>query len=95
MVLNVNTASCYLYNVAFLRLFGMNSRQEARRWFESRGLSISDWAAANGFRPRDVYAALSGRTRGRRGKAHEVAVALGLKETPSGTELMPGSLATK
>jgi len=56
--------------------------EQARHWFEARGVSVSDWAKENGF-PRDVvYAILAGRTRGRRGRAHQVAVALGIKPAP-------------
>jgi gp16 family phage-associated protein len=57
----------------------LRSRQQARRWFEAEGISVSDWAKANGFRRDVVYAVLAGRTRGRRGAAHRVAVALGIK----------------
>lgn len=71
----------------------MTSREHAKRWFESRGLVISDWALERGFKPDDVYAALSGRTRGRRGKAHEVAVALGLKQSPPEVDLAATSPA--
>lgn len=52
---------------------------EVKHAFESNGLSISDWAAEHGFRRESVYALLAGRSRGRRGEAHRIAVALGLK----------------
>lgn len=55
------------------------SRNELRESFRSRGESIRDWAARNNFEPGLVYAVISGRIRGDRGKAHYVAVALGLK----------------
>jgi len=53
---------------------------EVRNALESNGLSISEWAATNGFRRENVYAVLAGRSRGRRGEAHRIALALGLKE---------------
>ena len=59
-----------------------SSTQDLKDWFESNGLSIAEWAASNGFSKTAVYAALSGRTRGRRGEAHAVALALGLKAPP-------------
>lgn len=58
----------------------MKKADEVKRDFELAGVAIADWATANGFEPRQVYAALNGRTRGRRGKAHEIALALGLKQ---------------
>jgi len=57
-------------------------RQRVRDWFEAKGLSISDWAAQNGFKREHVYAFLSGRTGGRRGVSHHIAVALLLKSEP-------------
>lgn len=58
-------------------------REAAKQWFEEHGVSVADWAAANGFSPNHVYAVLNGRTRGRRGTAHRIAVALGIKATPA------------
>lgn len=58
--------------------------EQARHWFEAEGVTVSDWAKENGFPREVVYAVLAGRTRGRRGCAHEVAVALGIKPAPTG-----------
>lgn len=55
------------------------TREEVLAAFEAQGLSVTEWAAAHGFRREDVYAVLGGRTRGRRGEAHRIAVALGIK----------------
>lgn len=52
---------------------------ELRRAFEHAGISVSEWADSQGFRRENVSAVLSGRTRGRRGEAHRIALALGLK----------------
>ncbi|WP_084182973.1 DNA-binding protein [Nevskia soli] len=57
--------------------------KEVRGAFFAQGVSIAAWARERGFSTYDVYAALAGRTRGARGKAHEIAVALGLKPTPA------------
>jgi len=60
---------------------------EVRDWFFDEGLTVSDWARQHGLRPDAVYALLAGRTRGKRGQAHRVALALGLKGIPRGGEL--------
>ena len=56
------------------------SRDQAKRWFRSNGISISEWAIARGFNRDQVYAVLGGRNIGTRGTAHRIAVALGIKE---------------
>lgn len=63
----------------------MPNPKELRAWFETEGLSISQWASNHGFKPREVYALLSGKTTGVRGRAHKVAVALGLRPPPKGS----------
>lgn len=55
---------------------------EARAWLDLWGVSISEWAKLNGFQKEIVYAVLSGRSRGNRGQAYEVAVELGIKARP-------------
>lgn len=67
-----------------------STRAAVKVWFESNGMSVSDWAAANGFSRDAVYAILNGRTAGRRGDAHRIAVALGLK-SPISLPLAPTS----
>jgi len=52
---------------------------EIRLLLESNGISVSEWAKERGFRRSNVYAVLAGRVRCRRGEAHRIAVALGLK----------------
>lgn len=54
-------------------------REEIKRWFEDNGVSLTDWAAERGFKRNHVYDVLNGRAAGRRGIAHRIAVALGLK----------------
>ena len=60
------------------------SIEDVRQRFDAAGVSVSDWACAQGLNPAVVYGLLSGRVRGRRGQAHRAAVALGLKK---GSEL--------
>jgi gp16 family phage-associated protein len=62
---------------------------EARAWLDRHGVSVSEWARAHGFPPTVVFAVLSGRTRGRWGQAHRVAVALRIKQAASASELDP------
>lgn len=59
-----------------------NTREEVIRSFEAEGIAISDWALANGFKPRTVYAVLRGELKGKRGLGHTIAIALGLKDEP-------------
>lgn len=67
-----------------IHLKKVRTLEQARHWFEAEGVTVSDWAKENGFPREVVYAVLAGRTRGRRGCAHEVAVALGIKPAPKG-----------
>lgn len=67
--------------------------EETREWFAVNGIVISDWATQRGLEPTVVFSLLAGRTRGRRGKAHVAAVALGLKEAPSANVLSAPGLA--
>jgi len=63
---------------------GMRDPKLLRARFIAEGLTISQWAAKHGFKPREVYSVLAGKTTGVRGRAHDVAVALGLKQPPRG-----------
>ncbi len=44
------------------------------------------WAKAHGFNREEVYAVLNGRSKGRHGRAHRIAVLLGIKADPSSQE---------
>lgn len=57
----------------------MKSRQSVKAEFDRRGETFADWARRNGYKPRLVYAILSGQIKGRYGAAHDIAVKLGLK----------------
>jgi gp16 family phage-associated protein len=57
----------------------VRTRDQVLHLFELQGVSVSDWARAHNFRRENVYSVLAGRTRGRRGEAHRISVALGLK----------------
>lgn len=60
------------------------SAHECRAKFFQEGISITEWATTHGFDRDDVYALLSGKSKGTRGKTHQIAVALGLKPAPQG-----------
>lgn len=62
-----------------IQLRSQNSIAEIRGAFADAGLTVSQWADAHGFRRENVYAVLAGRAKGRRGEAHRIAQALGLK----------------
>jgi gp16 family phage-associated protein len=56
------------------------NRQDARGIFDRAGISISSWARSHGFSRVMVHHVLSGKVKGRRGEAHHIAVALGIKD---------------
>lgn len=58
-------------------------RNMVKQAFEARGLSIAEWSRAKGFDAPLVYAVLAGRVQARRGKAHQIALALGIKQAPT------------
>lgn len=47
--------------------------------FAAEGRTFSGWAEERGYSRFDVYRVLNGMAKGRRGKAHQIAVDLGLK----------------
>lgn len=57
----------------------LKTRQEVLEEFDQEGQTISGWALAHDFSVSNVYAVLAGKTHGRRGESHRIAVALGLK----------------
>lgn len=65
----------------------MASKAEVVRRFESEGISIADWARANGFKYRTVIAVLHGELKAKRGVSHRIAVSLGLKPKPTTASL--------
>ena len=57
----------------------MKTAREVRDEFEQKGESISEWAIDNGFAPSLVYRVLTGDSMPKRGKSHDIAVLLGMK----------------
>ena len=73
---------------------GLLTREAVRQRLEDQGKTITDWALENGFTREQVYAFLAGRTKGKRGVAHRVAVAFRVKAVPDQTnELLSGPSA--
>ena len=51
-----------------------------RRALDEAGISVAEWARANGFERATVVDVLLGRRAGHHGEAHRVCLALGLKQ---------------
>ena len=58
----------------------LRTRAEAREWLQAQGLTAAAWARSNGFPVRVVQEVLRDRAKGNYGVAHDIAVALGIKE---------------
>ncbi len=66
-----------------------NKRAQVKSRFLTEGVSIAEWARARGFDQKMVYRVLAGEVKGKRGKGHEIAVALGLKAEPADMRFRP------
>ncbi|MDF3822079.1 DNA-binding protein [Leptospira sp. 96542] len=55
--------------------------------FRTNGVTVRQFARANGFNETLVYAVLSGTNKASRGESFRIAVALGLKQQPNTEEL--------
>lgn len=60
----------------------VRTREQVKADLEAQGVSASEWARKNGFPPLAVHQVLSGFAKGKRGQAHRIAVALGIKARP-------------
>ncbi|WP_300734905.1 DNA-binding protein [uncultured Desulfovibrio sp.] len=58
----------------------LRTRAEAREWLQAQGLTAAAWARTNNFPVRVVQELLRDRAKGNYGVAHDIAVALGIKE---------------
>lgn len=47
-----------------------------------RGITVTQWALDNGFKPLAVFRVLEGVNKGNYGKGHEILVAAGIKPQP-------------
>ena len=53
--------------------------EQIKNRFRQRGITFTQWAEENGYSRNEVSRVLNGQTKARYGKAHEIAVKLGLK----------------
>ena len=58
----------------------LRTADEARAELKRQGVSISQWAIANGFSTNLVFEVLGGRKKCIRGQSHNIAVKLGIKD---------------
>ena len=59
---------------------------QVRQRFKEKGLTFSQWARDNGYPVNKVHRIMAGIEKGYYGKAHEIAVKLGLKPDPTKTQ---------
>ena len=57
----------------------VRTREEAAAWLDSEGISVSEFARIHGLQRMTVVDLLRGKRIGRRGEAHNAAIALGMK----------------
>lgn len=55
---------------------------KVKQQFHQRGITFTQWARQNGYSRGEVYRVLNGQAKAKYGKAHEIAVKLGLKANP-------------
>jgi len=58
----------------------VKTRAAVREEFNRIGKPVTAWAREHGYKPNLVYEILGGRIHCNRGKSHEIAVLLGIKE---------------
>lgn len=55
------------------------SPEQVKQRLRMQGITITQWAEARGYPRQEVYRVLNGQHKGHFGRAHEIAVALGMK----------------
>lgn len=58
----------------------LKTAAQVKKEFERAGVSVTEWARAHKFERMTVVDILRGKRVGKRGEAHEVAIALGMKD---------------
>ena len=61
---------------------GVKTAEAFKKELTDNGMTISEWARNKGYTPREVMMVLNGFVKGKYGKSHQIAVAIGLKEQP-------------
>jgi gp16 family phage-associated protein len=54
--------------------------EQFKQALHAKGITITQWAKDHGYRREEVYRVLNGQSKALYGRAHEIAVALGLKQ---------------
>jgi len=57
--------------------------EQVKTQFRQRGITFTRWAEEHGYTRNEVYRVLNGQAKANYGKAHEIAVKLGLKAQAS------------
>lgn len=60
----------------------MTQAEKVKQRFRQRGETFTQWAKKNGYTRNEVYRVLNGQAKANYGKAHDIAVKLGLKADP-------------
>lgn len=55
--------------------------EQVKERFRQRGKTFTEWAEENGYTRNEVYRVLNGQAKANYGKAHDIAVKLGMKVT--------------
>lgn len=55
------------------------SPEQVKQRLRMQGVTATQWAAAHGYTRNEVYRVLNGQSKAHYGKAHDIAVALGMK----------------
>lgn len=61
----------------------MITPEQLKANFQAQGKTYVQWAEENGYPDWAVYRVINGTTKAYRGRAHEIAVKLGLKDAPN------------
>jgi gp16 family phage-associated protein len=62
----------------------MKAPSQIKKDFEAEGISVAQWAREHGYKAHLVYNVVNGLSKYKRGESHRIAVALGIKQDPSG-----------
>lgn len=65
--------------------------EQVKQRLRMQGVTITRWAAERGYTREEVYRVLNGQHKGHFGKAHDIAVALGLKPSSAQPTTAPES----
>ena len=60
-----------------------SKHKNVKQDFERSGITIKEWALKHGYKPRTVYAVITGQLKCTRGVSHQITVELGIKPKAS------------